>query len=457
MVFEKEYPATHSMSTAWFGVDKDGKVALFDFNENGPVPQGLYEESDESIIEEILPHKDGYFRNLNLTKNQAEIIIETLEDISSLKTVETPLDIYIQVVIGKIEEFESIVLSHLKSKTEKERNTPLILNRELGLYIIDFYEWKLKDFKKLINQRFILKWKNFYIDHDEEWNDEKKKWEFKPEMFPLPFYLYQQPYSPYQLMERTYVPKFPFKDSQLSKESKLKSFYFDFSFNEKNLLQIAEYFPYSITGTIDDEGKTKNWLPITLDKEAAIEEYSFPTYYCGKTCNLCEFFKQYGYVEHAFSSQPTNQPKFLAIKLFGQKLNENLFSLIERDVVTIPFIYGYPFKSMNEAFDRDKEEEKYDINMLKRIFHNCYSHLEEAIEHFKPYAILLTEKTFETLKEFYMMSEGYISLNGIDYPLFIGKDMEEKIDILSKLRLLPYRGKEINRIGRIRSIKEDND
>ena len=32
----KEYPATHSMSTAWYAVDNEGNVAILDFNENGP-------------------------------------------------------------------------------------------------------------------------------------------------------------------------------------------------------------------------------------------------------------------------------------------------------------------------------------------------------------------------------------------------------------------------------------
>lgn len=34
----KEYPATHSMSTSWYAIDADGKVAFLSFDENGPVP-----------------------------------------------------------------------------------------------------------------------------------------------------------------------------------------------------------------------------------------------------------------------------------------------------------------------------------------------------------------------------------------------------------------------------------
>ncbi len=31
----KEYPATHSMDTAWYIADEDGNVGIVDFNESG--------------------------------------------------------------------------------------------------------------------------------------------------------------------------------------------------------------------------------------------------------------------------------------------------------------------------------------------------------------------------------------------------------------------------------------
>ena len=49
MRIDKEYPATHSMSTSWYCVDDDGNVAIVDFNENGPVPWGTPEQSIESL------------------------------------------------------------------------------------------------------------------------------------------------------------------------------------------------------------------------------------------------------------------------------------------------------------------------------------------------------------------------------------------------------------------------
>jgi hypothetical protein len=41
-----DWPAAHSMDTRWFGVDDDGKVALFDSGEAGAVPEGWTGGSD---------------------------------------------------------------------------------------------------------------------------------------------------------------------------------------------------------------------------------------------------------------------------------------------------------------------------------------------------------------------------------------------------------------------------
>ena len=50
MKTDKEYPATHSMSTAWFAVDAEGNVAILDYDDNGPVPVFVPESSEDEII-----------------------------------------------------------------------------------------------------------------------------------------------------------------------------------------------------------------------------------------------------------------------------------------------------------------------------------------------------------------------------------------------------------------------
>ena len=51
MLQDKEYPATHSMSTAWYVADEDGNVGIMDFNDNGPVP---WKTEEEASVEELV-------------------------------------------------------------------------------------------------------------------------------------------------------------------------------------------------------------------------------------------------------------------------------------------------------------------------------------------------------------------------------------------------------------------
>ena len=71
----KEFPATHSMSTEWFVVDEEGNIALFDFDENGPVPVDIPVESSSCLMtsEEDFGEKDSdEIEYLELTDEQVE-------------------------------------------------------------------------------------------------------------------------------------------------------------------------------------------------------------------------------------------------------------------------------------------------------------------------------------------------------------------------------------------------
>ena len=57
MITDREYPATHSMSTAWYCVDEDGNVGIFDIDDNGPIPEGGNEQNSvEDVFWEDFSH-----------------------------------------------------------------------------------------------------------------------------------------------------------------------------------------------------------------------------------------------------------------------------------------------------------------------------------------------------------------------------------------------------------------
>lgn len=64
MITDKEYPATHSMATAWFAIDLDGNVGILDFNENGPVPDGIPDTGVDYILMDTMSDKHDSIKTL---------------------------------------------------------------------------------------------------------------------------------------------------------------------------------------------------------------------------------------------------------------------------------------------------------------------------------------------------------------------------------------------------------
>ena len=86
MKTDKEYPATHSMDTAWFVSDLDGNVAIFQFEEDGPGPIPYTNLHTDELIPMLGEEKEG-ISVMPFTQKQVE------ELKSGLKPVKTAAEI----------------------------------------------------------------------------------------------------------------------------------------------------------------------------------------------------------------------------------------------------------------------------------------------------------------------------------------------------------------------------
>ena len=112
----KEYPATHSMSTAWYVADEDGNVGIMDFNENGPVPW----HTEESSVEELVfgYEKDYEKKEYLLVSLSNEQIDDLLTNPHSPEEEENWWDCVIQITAHqKLKKMKSTrFLKHLLSE-----------------------------------------------------------------------------------------------------------------------------------------------------------------------------------------------------------------------------------------------------------------------------------------------------------------------------------------------------
>ena len=72
MIIDKEYPATHSMSTAWYCVDEDGNVGIVDIHDYGPIPDECDNEKEvnDMFWYDFSSEGSDGVRDLNLTPEQ---------------------------------------------------------------------------------------------------------------------------------------------------------------------------------------------------------------------------------------------------------------------------------------------------------------------------------------------------------------------------------------------------
>lgn len=198
----KEFSATHSMSTEWFVVDEEGNIALFDFDENGPVPVDIPEESSSSLMtaEEDFGEKDSdTIEYLELNDEQVEELMA--EAITPDKyDIENEYNVMVQVDDVNKKEFLEVFIDKID----------FCLSHKHGIYFLwYFYD---RDEPKAYQERAINAFYktvkrvlNIYVDEylETEFSGENIKW-------PLPFYVYKQPYDSYtELAKRVNIPKFP--------------------------------------------------------------------------------------------------------------------------------------------------------------------------------------------------------------------------------------------------------
>ena len=124
MKTDKEYPATHSMSTAWYVADKEGNVGIIDIDDNGPVPW----ETEQTCTQELVfGHEEGdKFLRINLTDDQ---IYELMEEPHKPEEEDSWFDIAVLIDKTQEEEFQRL-----------SRNKDIdcfVISSKLGLYGID--------------------------------------------------------------------------------------------------------------------------------------------------------------------------------------------------------------------------------------------------------------------------------------------------------------------------------
>ncbi len=416
MIIDKEYPATHSMSTSWYLVDEDGNVGIMEYNDNGPVPLGI----PDCCVEDLFFGTDkfnGKFIRFNLTDEQIMDLLIPLEDEAIWKYCDSELngDRFLKIDLNKRERF-----LELCENPDIIKRHPFCVSEKSGLYYINVYkcvtfpqkkETKtrtksasknsqpifLGSLKKMLDENLVTK-----IYKQQEYWDESKKYR-------SPYYLFMQPYSPPTPSPKISCPEFPVSISQVPEDFTKLMIRLPVRFKDIENLQITQYVPcYSREKTFDVDG--------CLYKESFLSEESI-VYTLGELC--CDF-------RSLSPSTYTNKPTILGVYDMSEE-NEDSYEWEDFPKVLLRQCLTARFHLVDSKSDRFSDDEKKNdfIELLKDI---------------QPRIIVFSKVAYGAFSQILNFQNNRISVNGETFPICELSGVS--VDEIRAYADQPYRGKE---------------
>ena len=268
MKTDKEYPATHSMSTAWYCVDEDGNVGIFDIDDNGPVPVGGYEQNTvDEVFWNDFSFDIGAYNILNLKPEQILPLLETDNDRSQWEKDEYGWTNYkwmgaiINIDMSKLDIFKKAV-----SLDTDRFQRPICISRDMGLFYVNFFR-NMEGIELLENNGVILeKYKApRYLNPDMVDNQER----VIKENNKFPFFIYHQCYNPnYEPAIKLTNPTNPMKFEQLPEKIKAKVTHLPIKFKDAEKIQLAEMLPVDIDITIEYVYDGQIWCELATSDDS---------------------------------------------------------------------------------------------------------------------------------------------------------------------------------------------
>lgn len=469
MKIEKEYSATHSMSTAWYVADEDGNVGIIDFNENGPVPW----EAEETCIEELVyGHEENFEEKEYLPIALTNVQIDDLMKSPHLSEEEDLwFDCIIQIDNDKENEF-------LTLSNNPDFKLVLCISKERGLYWIDAYNCivdKNKDTSRIKQSsslrtmldkgiiQIVYKMKQF--DLDNEWYDKE-----------VPYYLFHQSYWNQELPICLNVPEHPVKLEQFPLELQNRVLRIPIKFSETESFQIAEWHPCSMTSndTVVVDGYEYDLLPLTDGSFGYVNTDLVPPTeffrYCSEkekyNCKTCEW-ECHTCQSHCFTNKPT--VLFINHPLYQWDYKRQMKSdVIVWKSVWIPLLPFIPFKIPNKSYSNGyelcpKEEmisKLVSQTQIVEYFKKNRQWFEDIVKRVNPRVVILCDEAKSLIETVYSFNQDHIEIGNKTYPLFLFSALEANRKEIERLALLSYQGKIIPHIittEEMDKIKSNND
>lgn len=468
MITDKEYPATHSMSTAWYVADEDGNVGIMDFNDNGPVP---WETEQTSVEDLVFGHEEDFdkkiFLSIDLTDEQIDELITNPHSPEDEKDWYD--DLIVQIDLEQEDDF-------LKLSRHKDVDMEYCISRRCGLYYMSCFNsldeemehiLETSTLKKMLDKKMIqkvYKLKNFWMN--DEWVDGKVV--HKKSFDTAPYYIFHQPYWDDTLPECMNEPEHPVTLEQFPEKLRERVLRLPIKFNETKTFQIAEWHPCRFYS--DDNVRLDGFEYARIVTRGGSETYVNTSINCVVFYDYCSEKSLYQCEKCSYSCARVTTNEFTrnpTIVFVYHPYNKYDYGMtiksdpIIRHSIRIPFLQKIPFKQSKKSYVTiDDVKKRVTRKTLAEYFLKNHRHFEVVLSRIQPYALILEEDVVEVLDKQYKFKDGIVVINGNEYPYFLMNEMEAHRGEITELAKRPYRGIEmpyIISVGEMEKLKKDNN
>ena len=276
MKIDKEYSATHSMATAWYCVDEEGNVGIFDIEDNGPIPQGCEEdrEVNEMFWHDFASEGKDSFREMNLSIEQITPMLKSIEVPDKWEEHNSYGEYWVwngswSEVIIKIDMANLPILEQAAS-LDKDCDI-ICLSRKEGCFFVNFAN--NREGVKMLEEKHVVLEKYMAPHYDEILPIEtltpydKLPDVQEEENNSFPIFIYDVEYNPEDgPAKRMSNPAYPMKIQQLPKDIREKITHLPLKFKDTEHLQLAEHLPVYISCARCKEVGNERWWQICSSK-----------------------------------------------------------------------------------------------------------------------------------------------------------------------------------------------
>lgn len=467
MKIDKEYPATHSMSTAWYLVDDDDNVAIMQFDDNGPIPVGVPQNGNfaDSILFGEVFREDESCGEIELSEAQLD---ELLGEPHDPKQSFSWFEVVVKIDTTKEEEFMRIV-------GESEIDLEGTISQKLGLYRIYPYKDVEDDcetiragssLELLIQSGIIIgvySAPNLWMECSCSF--EHKELTFTKSFEHAPYYLYLQPYWTEFLQKRMHVPQHPVKLSQISVPHRHKALRIPGRFDEMDRIQIAKWYPSFLSYEPKDaivDGGYYALLPI----EGGGDIYVLSSFWQYDYLDYCPYRKREGCTDRfcqkcvsTFSIDNVLSPVVFYILdpriCFSDWPQEPRFRGFRDKAVAFSYIPKYP-QMGNEEHSRWIEGVKHQISdaVLREVFQQSHAWFEHLIAEVRPRVFIIDDEAREIFESVFPIKDQSVEIGKETYPIFLLSELESCRGQIEELVAMPYRGRVFQHSYSIEEMEE---